>query len=105
MPTEFAEYLLRIENMLIVACVWVLMTTIRRSFPRLGESQIWARLSPIIPIILCSGLVWVPGAVEGSVSTRIMVGVVLGAMAANGHKILKQTALGDDHRVRGRGGL
>jgi hypothetical protein len=97
---DFAEYLTRTEHLLIVCAVWVSIGTVNRVFPDLTENPTWARLLPIIPLIFCSAVVWVPGAVEGKPLTRIMLGLVLGAMAAHGHKILKQSIFGNDRRIR-----
>ncbi len=97
---QFGAQLLTFPNLLIVAAVWVLLSTVRRVFPVLGESPVWARLSPVMPIALCSAAVWIPGAVSvESIGSRIMLGIVLGALAANGHKILRQTGLGRDKRI------
>ncbi len=100
--SAFADYLLQVENLLIVAACWTLMETIHKIFPRVKSHSIWARFAPAAPILLCSAAVWIPGAVasEVSVGTRILLGIVLGAMTANAHKILKQTALGHDDRIR-----
>lgn len=96
--TDFTSYLLQTENLLIVASVWVLMSVLRRVFPRLTGHRLYARFAPVLPIVLCTASALV--LMDDSVSTRIMLGIVLGAMASNGHKVFKQTALGDDQRIR-----
>lgn len=103
--TDFATYLMQVNHMLIVVSVWVLMSIVRRMLPAIADHHAYAYLSPVLPIILCSLAVWIPGLTDGSVATRIMLGIVLGAMAANGHKIVRQTVLGDDQRIRNRGGV
>ena len=103
--TDFASYLMQVNHMLIVVSVWVLMSLVRRIVPAVGDHHIYATLSPVLPIVLCSVAVWIPGLVDGSIATKIMLGIVLGAMAANGHKIVRQTLLGDDQRIRNRGGV
>lgn len=98
----FTDYLFQIENLLIVAAVWTLLTTTHRMFPKIKAHSVWARLAPAAPILLCSAAVWIPGAADSamSVGSRIMLGITLGAMTANAHKILKQTALGQDARIK-----
>jgi hypothetical protein len=91
------------ENLLIAAAVWVLLSAFTRAFPKLKAHKVWARLAPVLPIVLCSGAVWIPGTVdpELGIGSRIVLGIVLGALAANGHKILGQTILGKDERIKG----
>lgn len=102
MTEAFTEYLMRVENLLIVAAVWVVMSTLRRVWPELGEHHLWARFSPVMPLVLCSAAVWIPGVVDGTPGMKVLLGIVLGAMSANAHKIFKQTALGRDQRIKRR---
>lgn len=100
----FTDYLLQISNLLIVAAVSTLLETVHRIFPKVKTHSIWARIAPAAPILLCSAAVWIPGAADPGLTSgaRIMLGIVLGAMTANAHKILKQTALGQDRRINGK---
>ncbi len=100
----FTDYLFQVPNLLIVGATYVLIGIKQRIFPNLQRHHVWARIAPLAPIILCSGFVWIPGAgPEGvSVGSRIMLGIVLGAMAAHGHKIFRQSALGQDDRIKNR---
>ena len=77
---DFAQYLMQTEHMLIVCAVWVLLALVNRCLPELADNAAWARLLPVMPIVLCSVIVWLPDVVEGSTPTRIMLGLVLGAI-------------------------
>ena len=94
-------HLLHPSNILIVAFVWIVIGMLRRGLPDAMERPIVVRLLPLMPIALCSILVWLPGVADhvNDGASKAMLGVVLGAMAANGHKIFRQTALGDDRRI------
>lgn len=101
---DFTTYLLQPANLLIVASVWVVLSAVRQVLPAMCAHHLYARIAPVLPILLCVGAVFASGA-EGTIAARIMLGIVLGAMAANGHKIFRQTALGDDQRIRNRRGV
>lgn len=102
--SEFIAYLLQVPNLLIVLGSSVILGVIHRVFPTFGGHHWWARFAPLAPILLCSALVWVPGAgPDGiTVGSRILLGIVLGAMSANAHKIFKQSLFGHDDRIKHR---
>ncbi len=96
------DYLMRVENLSIAVAVWVLLSIFCRVFPKVKAHPLWARLAPALPILLCSIAVWIPGVAdpELGVGSRVMLGIILGAVAANAHKILGQTVLGNDARIK-----
>lgn len=96
----FIDYLARTEHALIMLAVWFSIGIIRRVMPCLEQNGIWLRLLPALPTLLCSMAVWMPGLVEGGTSERILLGIVLGAFCGHVHKIIKQTLLGNDRRIR-----
>lgn len=97
----FTDYLLTVANLAIVGASWTILKTVHMVFPRVKAHSLWARFAPVAPILLCSAAVWIPGATGPmTLGARIMLGVILGAMTANAHKILKQTALGHDERIQ-----
>jgi len=102
--TAFLDYFLQTPNLLIAMGSSVLLGAMHRVFPEVRRHHFWARVAPLAPILLCSALVWIPGAgIQGiSVADRIMLGIVLGALSANAHKIFKQSAFGHDSRIRNR---
>lgn len=103
--SELIDYLMKIENISIAVAVWVLLSVVTRVFPKLKAHPMWARLAPALPILLCSAAVWIPGCAdpELGVGSRIFLGIILGAFAANAHKIFGQTVLGKDARINGNG--
>lgn len=100
MPVDFAAYLLRTEHVLIACAVWILISVLQRLVPDLGRSRLWARLLPVTPIVGCSVAVWLPGLVEGGAWERVLLGIVLGAGCGHIHKIVRQSLLGNDRRIR-----
>lgn len=101
---QFTAYLMTVPNLLIVAGVWTLIQSVVKAAPGLLTHPVAARILPLVPILLCSAAVWIPGAVEGdpTIGSRIFLGIVLGALCGHAHKIFKQTALGQDTRINGR---
>ena len=102
MASGLIDYLMRVEHISIAAAVWILLSVFCRLFPKLKARPLYARLAPALPLLLCSAAVWIPGIVDPAtgVGSRIMLGIILGAVAANAHKILGQTVLGNDDRIR-----
>lgn len=97
---DFTEYLLSIENMLIMVSVWVILGTLPRVFVWLGRHPLWVRFLPLMPILMCSVIVWSPGLVDGGPAHKILLGVVLGAFCGHAHKLAGQTVFGNDKRIR-----
>ena len=97
---EFAAYLFRTEHMLLMLAVSVTLSMAPRLLPGLADNPYWVRLLPIIPIGACSVAVWLPGLVEGAVTERVLLGVVLGALCGHAYKMVTQTIFGNDRRIR-----
>lgn len=97
---EFVEYVLRVEHMLLMVAVSVLISTAQRLLPSLRQSRTWARALPGLPIVLCSVFVWLPGLVDGDPAQKLLLGIVLGSFAGQANKILRQSLLGNDKRIR-----
>jgi hypothetical protein len=96
----FFSQLTRYQNMLLVVSVWVALATFKAMFKRAAKSRLYARIAPLLPVLLCSAGVWIPGVADDhTIGTRIMLGVILGAITANSHKILKQSIIGKDERI------
>ena len=96
----FVEYLLRTEHVLIAVAVWVAISTAQRIVPSLAQNARWVRLLPVLPILGCSALVWLPGLVDGSPAQKVLLGIVLGSACGHLHKLVRQTILGNDKRIR-----
>lgn len=103
--TNLIDHLMRVEHLSVSVAVWILLSLVAKIFPWLKAHHVYARLAPALPILLCSAAVWIPGIVAPGtgVGSRIMLGILLGAVAANAHKILGQTVLGRDDRIKGDG--
>ena len=86
--------------MLIACAVWVTISILQRMIPGLARNRLWVRLLPVLPIAGCSVAVWLPGLVEGSAAERVLLGVVLGAGCGHIYKIMRQSVLGNDKRIR-----
>lgn len=95
-------FLLQPQNLLIVGAVWTALQTLRKVLPKLTSHHIYARLAPVLPLVLASAAVWLPGAVADgtTVGSKVLLGLVLGAMVGHTHKLLKQTGLGQDRRIK-----
>lgn len=91
------QNLLTYWNVLLVVAVWTVVQTIRGMFPGwLSKGGKLASVVPALPIVICSAAVWIPGpwlTSDASWGERVVLGVVLGALTANGHSIVKKTGL------------
>lgn len=100
MSTDFIAYLLQPEHMLIMLAVWAVLGLVRRIWPALDNNPIWVRLLPLIPVLACSAIVWLPYLVEGSPGHKALLGIVLGSFCGHAHKIVSQGIFGNDKRIR-----
>lgn len=100
-----SDLLLVPSHLYLMAASWILMYGARKILPDLHEHPTLARALPLMPILLCSIGVWIPGAVEPGLlaGERIIMGIVLGGATAYSHKTIKQTILGHDARINGNG--
>ena len=96
---DFVAYLMTAENWLIMAAVSVSIHTVQLFMPGLERNPTWGRLLPVLPVLLCSAAVWMPGLVDGSAGQRIALGIVLGVFDGQAYKLLRQTILGHDRRI------
>lgn len=99
---QFIDYLMTVPNLLIVSSVWILQGSVAKAFPSVRDHHLYARIAPVLPIVMASIFVWVPGAVvaDVSIASRVFLGITLGFLSAHGHKLFRQTALGQDQRIQ-----
>lgn len=97
---DLAAYILRTEHILLMAAVAAVIEAVGRALPGLADNPYWVRLLPVLPMLACSVAVWVPGLVDGSVGERMVLGVLLGSFCGHFHKVVRQTVLGNDKRIR-----
>lgn len=104
--SELIDYLMTVENLSIAVAVWFLISIVCRVFPKIKAHRLWARIAPALPMLLCSAAVWIPGLADPELGggSRIVLGILLGAISANAHKIFGQTVLGKDARINGKKG-
>lgn len=88
-------------NLVIMAGAWALLSTARQMFPRVAAHSISVRLMPVLPILVCSAEVWLPGLSLGVVGAgdRVLLGIVLGFATGHGFKVAAQSLLGKDARL------
>jgi hypothetical protein len=102
------DLLLRPSSLYLMGAVWVVMETAGRMLPpKVTANQVYLRVLPLVPILLCSAAVWIPGIISDplSPSSRVLVGIILGWGAGQVHKIFMQTVLGRDPRMAGDSGV
>lgn len=97
------DFVLTQHNLVIAAAIYMLLGAVKKSAPELVQHRLWARIEPLAPVLLASAAVWIPGlaATQGlGIGDRIMLGLVIGAIVAYGHKLFRQSLLGRDDRIQ-----
>lgn len=97
------EILVRYENVLVMGATWIVVGLLYKLVPWFKTAPIGARFQPLMPVVLASGFVWIPGAMPAAtgIGERIMLGIILGFSCGHMHKVLKQSGMGDDKRING----
>ena len=100
MGVPFVDLLLREWNLLLMAAVWILMTTAETVYPEgFKPGQLLNRLEPVTPLVLCVGCArfipgpWMPEGVNNA--QKLILGVVLGWGAYNFTALAKRAGLRD----------
>jgi hypothetical protein len=95
---SLVDLLAREWNVLLCAAVWILMVTIERLLPwHFEKGRLMNRAEPLIPLsicVFCSVFVpgpWMPDDVNDA--QRLILGVILGALAYNGGAMLKRSGV------------
>jgi len=98
---SLTDTILQPENLAVVVGVWVLLQSIAKAMPKLSANSLWARIQPLLPLVLCVAALWIPGAAqEGmSIADKLWLGLLMGYFVGHTHKIMNQTALGRDERI------
>ena len=105
METQAAQTLIGVvlkpENLAVVIGVWVILTTVKQVIAGIVEKAWWARIEPILPLVLCTAALWVPGAAQAgmSLADKLLLGLLLGFAVGHAHKIISQTGMGKDDRI------
>jgi hypothetical protein len=96
------DSMLTLQNALILGGVFGLLQMLKKLTPKMTKSGWYNRVLPVLPELLCSGAVFLPGMhPEGQAWTvSLFVGLVLGAMSSKVHKVMRQSFLGDDSDIQ-----
>lgn len=93
------DVLLNPLNIALSAGVWTLIKTLDRVFAGSKAEATWARLLPLLPLLLCMGGYFLIAPEDLSVGIKLAIGFFIGASTAHGEKALKQSAFGRDTRI------
>lgn len=87
--------LLTYQNVLVIVAAWFVVTTLRKMAPAFFVEGVGEKLLPLMPILVCQILVWatVRWQPDASWGERVLLGLVLGALTANAHTILRRFGL------------
>ena len=96
----FTKLFLRYESLLITAASWVIIQIIQKSMPSVADHPAVVRMKPVAAVVISIGMAFLPSFRLGSWDETLLYGIVLGSMTGFGQKILKQTLLGQDHRIQ-----
>ena len=102
MEKLLTDMLLTETNALVMAGVFCLLMMVHKIFPEITTRPIYKRLLPVLPELLCTGLLFMPGIhAEGQPWTvTVLTGLILGVASSKFHKVFKQTLLGDDKDIK-----
>ena len=98
-----SKMILTPENIGIMVSAWFLIALSRRVFKEFFKRLIMQRILPLLPMLLCMGLVWLPGlSPKGTTwGWNIILGIVLGWGVGHLHKILSRTVFGKSIFING----
>ena len=98
--SEFVNTILTIQNLFIMVASSALLQTVNKVFPKQCRQQWYVRIQPLLPMLLCSVFVWLPGArPDEAIGPRIFVGLILGMTSSTVYKIFKQSIMKKDTRI------
>jgi hypothetical protein len=89
--------LLVYQNVLVIISSWFIITTLRKTFHGFFTDGLGRKLLPLMPIVTCEAMVWatIKWQPDSSTGEKILLGLVLGAMTANAHTVLRKFGLHD----------
>lgn len=102
--TGIFDIVMNPRNVGVIAIAAAVVTFVYRALPpRLRRHGWTARVLPVLPVPLCMGIVWIPGldATAGlGIGDTLALGAALGCGLAWGYKVLMQSILGKDERIK-----
>ena len=93
------DVLLNPMNAAISTAAWFIIGGLTKAFAGSRAEKVWARLLPLLPLLVCAGLYFLAAPVGLTFSEKLMMGLMLGALTGHGDKALKQTVRGQDDRI------
>jgi hypothetical protein len=104
MEVKFLDIIMRYENLLAMGGCWSALKIGTKMLGSIADAAWFARIQPGLAVLLCIGAMWLPGLQpsEAGFGERLMLGFILGAVTAFGHKAIKQSILGHDKRINGK---
>ena len=90
---EVVSNILNYKNYLIIIAAWSLVLLCRKTFPKFFTEGFGIRVLPILPTVFSSTGVWMIS--ESGWREKVLMGLVLGTITANGHQILKRLGITD----------
>ncbi len=88
---QFAEVILHWHHLAIIFVVGGGLELFKHLAPQLTARSLYRRLQRLIPLVLCSAAVWLPGVSPCHESgPRILIGLILGMTTLTGYDMLKK---------------
>lgn len=97
---DFTGMMMRLESLYITTAAYVLIQGASQF--KATKKALWYRLKPFLPALLTTGMAFLPSFRLGAWDETLLYGLSLGAFIGWGHKLLKQSVFGRDHRIKGR---
>jgi hypothetical protein len=90
------------ENLAVVTGVSIVLLTLTRAVPELVAASWWARLQPLISLLICTAALWLPGVADArmSIGDRVLLGLLLGLLTGRVYEILGRMIVGRHRRTR-----
>jgi hypothetical protein len=97
---SFTRLMLRHESLMITSATWVIIQSAQKGLSRWADLPVFVRLKPAIAVGLSVAMAYLPSFRLGTWDETLLYGITLGSLAGLGQKLLKQTLMGKDHRIR-----
>lgn len=92
---DLTEILARPEHAMAMVASMAIIEAVKGSFPSIKSDQSIARVMPLVPVVLCSIAVWLPGVTEAQPwGSRVLVGLVLGFASGHVYRMFKSLLKG-----------
>lgn len=94
--SALSKILLTPQNLGIMIAAWFLIALPKRMFPEFFATPIMKRLLPLMPMLLCMALIWLPGLRPKNVEWgwMLILGILLGWGVGHLHKVIGRSILG-----------